>query len=325
VAAVLMGTRVILGGLAFFVALFANTDSQSAVVISSQSTPTTGLANYTTFTLTATSDVAGEFISVVDFIGDKDNTNPATARGFFGTMNQLEAGGPGTTVFNNFNFIFPNNGIADSQFKESNTNVVVAASAESTTFLRAGYAYAVPSAQSLEFVQLTLPDAAAGTVNYRGVFSVVRSGTIVDLPEITGQIIRGHNLPPSIQPILRDVTLGVNHGELANLQLLAMDEFLPADELVWSDLVVAGPGKNPNFPNSSDPQLDSDGVFSWNPNGWRGGQYQFTVTVADERNETTEVALTVNLTVPEPTSCMLMAGLCLAILPAIRQRRRVVG
>ena len=56
---------------ALMAVLVVAASSQAGVTITSDGVATPGLAGFKTFTLTATSDVAGEFISVIDFIGDQ--------------------------------------------------------------------------------------------------------------------------------------------------------------------------------------------------------------------------------------------------------------
>jgi hypothetical protein len=117
----------------------------------------------------------------------------------------------------------------------------------------------------------------------------------------------GFNPPPQLDPQVFDTVIGVNQSELVGLQLLAQDGSTPANGLIWSDLAVGGPGKDPAFPGASDPSLSADGVFSWNPVGWRSGQYEFHAKVADGGgSDVTGPVLYVNLTVPEPGSLWLL-------------------
>ena len=167
--------------------------SNAAVILTSDGgVDTPGLPGFRTHTVTATSTVAGELIERVDFIGNPDDPNPATARGFFGTMNQLNPNGL-PTVFTDNNAQFASVGALpeqDSQFlfdSQSEVLTVPGNFAEGPTFLRALFQLAVPPAQSLDLAQLVIP--AEGTVNYRGVFSVTRESGLVDLPEISGTIV----------------------------------------------------------------------------------------------------------------------------------------
>src|SRR3989304_5381315 len=82
-------------------------EANAAVIVTNDGgIETPNLPGFKTFTLTAASDVPGEFIGVVDFIGDKDDANPQTARGFFGPMNHVNPAGL-ATVFSDLNAIIP--------------------------------------------------------------------------------------------------------------------------------------------------------------------------------------------------------------------------
>jgi hypothetical protein len=70
--------------------------AQAAVTISSTKVATPGLAGFETWTVTATSD--GAPLQGFDFVGDPTApVEPATSRGFFGTLNQITA--PVSTVW----------------------------------------------------------------------------------------------------------------------------------------------------------------------------------------------------------------------------------
>ena len=162
--------------------------------------PTLNLPGFRTYTVTATSTVPGEAIHVVDFIGDPDNNNPATARGFFGPMNQVLASGMPAVFDANINPFDeippPEPSLHDSHFlildaMRSGINVTIPAPffKESTGSLRAIYAGDVALGQSIEFAQLVIPIAASATVRYRGSFAIAQGGTIVDTPDIVGSIV----------------------------------------------------------------------------------------------------------------------------------------
>jgi hypothetical protein len=174
--------------------LFAVDSSRAGIVISSRSVPTPELPGFTTHTVTATSTVPGELIHAADFAGDKSN-DPATGRGFFGPMNQVNPAGM-QTIFDPFDeclvcgVIGPDWRRRDSHFLAKAREIVVPAgfAEESPHILQAIWAWPQPVGQSLDFAQLVVPNAVAAVVNYRGVFAVTRGGTIVDLPEISGVI-----------------------------------------------------------------------------------------------------------------------------------------
>lgn len=291
--------------------------AQAGVMIESDGgVVTPGLSGYTTYSLTAVSDVEGELISVIDFIGDKDNTDPETARGFFGDLNQLEAGGPGTTVFNNFNFAFAEP-LQDSQFRESSNNVIVAAQFEDTGALRAAYSYADPSQLSLPLAQLTIPDAAAGTVNYRGVVSVVRGGTIVDLPEITGCIgVCGTVELPMVGDLsLETTTLNEMLSDavaVSNVDALGFDD---VNNPTFTPLLDGKPLTLPNLPT-----LDAAGNFSWDTKGALRGLYEWPIT-GTRGTDSDDGLISVRVTqVPEPATLSLF-GLALVGLVGIGRKR----
>jgi len=138
--------------------------SQAGVIISQQSAPTVGLAGFTTWTLTASSDNGAQIVGF-DFASQP-------TFGFFGSMNQVNPVGQ-PTIFqdNNAFFAFVGADISqDSQFKYLKSAMTVPAGfeSESSTQLRALFASAVGLGTSTAFVQLTIPNAAAGTVNYVG-------------------------------------------------------------------------------------------------------------------------------------------------------------
>jgi hypothetical protein len=124
-----------------------------------------------------------------------------------------------------------------------------------------------------------------------------------------------------LTPLVRNFEIDVTDpATLQNLQLTATDETTAVNDLVWSNLVYAGgPGKN--FVGSADATMNADGQFSWNPNGWKEGAHTFNATVTDlATNATTGLALTVNLTVPEPGTLALF-GLAFAGVVGFARRR----
>lgn len=298
--------------------------SQAGIVISVEKQATPELAGYETHILTATSDVAGEFISVVDFIGDKDNTDPNTARGFFGPMNQLMAG-PSTTVFSDFNFVFPQP-LQDSQFRVASNTVTVPSgfAIEGPNFLRATYAYGEPSAQSLQFAQLAVPIAQTAAVNYRGAFSVTRGGTVVDLPELTGCV--GTCGDPGVAPSVADVA-----GETSALgdviMLMPMDSVPGTPPVNWSTL--SGPTYTKDFGASDDAFGLGTATWSWDPGtqkfqfntlGSTRGRYVWTGTASNDTGSD-PFSITVDVKhVPEPATLALV-GLALVGFVGVARKR----
>lgn len=173
---------------------------QAEVVVTSDGgVATPGLPGFKTFILTATSTVPGEYIHVVDFIGNPDNDDPATTRGFFGAMNQQQVSGMATV----FDAIFfptavdppPEPSLLDSHFlirsfADSGIDIVVPAGyfQENATSLRAIYAGSFALGQSIQIAQLVIPEAAVGMIHYRGSFAIARGGTLVDTPDVVGVI-----------------------------------------------------------------------------------------------------------------------------------------
>jgi hypothetical protein len=170
--------------------LFATT-AEAAVIILVRSAPATGLPGFTTHTLTATSDVSGELIHAVDFVGDGNN-DPATGKGFFGPMYQHTF--PLPAIFKPDGIpplipdLFPSRD--DSQFLVGSTTVVVppGLAEEGPNLLQAAWAWSTPIGQSFELAQIVVSNASTTPVTYRGTFAVTRNGFIVDTPEVTGML-----------------------------------------------------------------------------------------------------------------------------------------
>jgi PEP-CTERM motif len=155
--------------------------SQASIIIN-QAKSASATPGYSLWTLTAVSTDQADTILGFDFAGDPANNDPATGLGFFGTMGQVN---PFTqsTVFQDNNSIITGTGRntnEDSQFMVSTTTpgVVVPSgfAEESGTLLQGTWAYADPQGLSVPFVQLAIPDAAAGTVSFKGIVLVGASG-----------------------------------------------------------------------------------------------------------------------------------------------------
>lgn len=156
--------------------LVAAASSQAAVIVSSTSAPTVGLAGFTTFTLTASTDQGS--IQGFDFASKPEY-------GFFGAMNQVN---PFTlpTIFADNNAVIPATGndvSADSQFKFQSSTLTIPAgfAEEGPAKLRAVFAAGAPLGAQVVFAQLAIPNAAAGSVDFLGQVQVVTGSTVADV------------------------------------------------------------------------------------------------------------------------------------------------
>ena len=131
----------------FVIAASAN----AAVVVTSTGVATTGLAGYTTYTMTASTDVGG--IQGID----------AT---FAGAMNQVNPAG-NASIFQDANGFFSFVGASvdqDSQFNWASGDVVVARQGESADSLDGAFAWSSGGVVSVDFAQIVV--AEGGTVTY---------------------------------------------------------------------------------------------------------------------------------------------------------------
>lgn len=179
--------------------------SQAAVIVSSTSAPTVGLAGYTTFTLTATAD-AGQKIVGFDFVGD------GTSKGFFGAMNQVNPFGVLATVYNDNNIAFGATDTSqDSQFKVASTKGIHLGDAEGPNKLQSAFNYNAANigeaAQSWAFAQLAIPNAASGTVQYAGSFTV-NNGQADSLVQVQGTV-GGPTIPEPASIALVGLAIGL--------------------------------------------------------------------------------------------------------------------
>jgi PEP-CTERM motif len=162
--------------------------SQAGFVITTSSQPTTGLAGFNTWTVTATSDNGG--ITAVDFVGSGANSG-ATAKGFFGAMNQVNPFGLPSIFQDNNGVMIPAgaNVSQDSQFSVLSSAVVVppGLAEEGPAILQAAWAWSSPQALSLPIAQIVIPIAATGTVNYRGTMTALVQGVQTDF-DVNGTI-----------------------------------------------------------------------------------------------------------------------------------------
>jgi hypothetical protein len=156
----------------------------AGVIISASGTPTVGLAGYTTYTLTAATN-DGSQIQGFDFAS-------LPAYGFFGTMNQLNPAGAATIFADNNAFIpfIPGFDYSqDSQFKFFSSNLTIPAgfASESNTQLRAVFAASAPLGTSVPFVQLAIPNAAAGSVSFVGQIQTVVGSSVTNV-DVSGLV-----------------------------------------------------------------------------------------------------------------------------------------
>jgi len=297
--------------------------SQAGVILSDDGgVATPGLAGFKTFTVTATSDVAGETITGVDFFG-----SATEQRGFFGTMNQVPLfGGALSTIFQDNNVVMDAqpglNHAMDSQFLFKSANDAAAVnsptgfSSENGTSLRALFSRDSGFGQATPLVQLVIPDAAAGTVNYNGTFSVLRGGVNVTIPEITGSIGGVVVVNP---PVIVPVNLGEIEGSLG--VILANLDATGDPTITWSNLTpVAG---SPVLAAT----LAADGKFSWDPAGSLAGPkgsgnvlYSWNATASNGGGPTTGLAISLIL-IPEPATMSLL-GLAMVSLFGFFGRKR---
>jgi len=160
--------------------------SQAGVLVSYDSAPTVGLAGFTTYTLTASTD-DGSQIQGFDF-GSKPEF------GLFGSMNQVNPFGL-VTVFNDNNAAIGATADVsqDSQFKFNSGQVTVPAgfASEGADHLQAVFAAAAPLGTSVPFAQLAIPDAANGTVQFLGQIQTV-VGTDVFDNDVSGMVPTGN-------------------------------------------------------------------------------------------------------------------------------------
>jgi hypothetical protein len=170
------------------VGMLAAVSAQAAVTVSTTSSATVGMAGFTTYTLTATSDTAP--IAGFDFFGTEQ-----APLGFTGAMGQVSQ--PPTlsqTVFNDSNGFFPLLGrdvSQDSQFKFNATGansvlVPTGFALEGPDFLKASFALPAP-VQSVAFAQIVVADAASATVQYNGLVGFPTSAGL-PLASISGCI-----------------------------------------------------------------------------------------------------------------------------------------
>jgi len=163
--------------LAVFCALLMAAASQAATVFSTAHLtidatphPTTALAGFQTWDVTATSDLP---IQGFDFFGNGGTTiSDPLAKGFFGPMNQVNPLG-NASVFTDSNAFMPfvgANSDQDSQFKfaSSTLTVVPGTAKEGAALLQAAAAAAAPLGLAVPLAQIVIPIGGSGQVDARG-------------------------------------------------------------------------------------------------------------------------------------------------------------
>jgi hypothetical protein len=179
------------------------------VHIFSSPQPTPSLPGFTTWTITARSDVPGERILAMDFAGVRENDDPATGRGFFSLLPNLHQVNPNgvPTVSSDLNALFPAFGASaehDSQFLIKTGEVIwlPTHAEESNRHLQAAWSWLDPPGESVDFAQLVLPNFQE--FSFRGVVTLQLSTGLTEV-NVSGQIFIESPLIPT------DVDLGDRH------------------------------------------------------------------------------------------------------------------
>jgi hypothetical protein len=271
------------------------TSAHAAISFTIDQIDTPGLPGFKTNSVIATSD--GAPIQGFDFVGDPTvPVDPATSRGFFGLMKQLNPGGL-STIWTDYDALLPilipgSDARQDSKFLfHSQSLLIIPGSArESATSLQAAFSTTTSFGQSVKFAQIVSPIAGAATTIYRG---VVRTTDGSEFP-VSGLVV-----PGPLIPLITPVDLGEVKQTTTILARLDM-----GGAMTWSDLTpVAG---SPAIPAT----LTTNGAFSWDPSGsprgpkGNGVLYSWSATVTNASGSSTGIVLTLAL-VPEPTTLML--------------------
>jgi PEP-CTERM motif len=268
--------------------LLCATSSYATVTIETTSQPTPGLPDYLTYTYTA---VSTEPIVVFDFAGN-GNSDPATGKGFFGAMNQVNPLGL-STVFADNNAAFPlvgANVLQDSQFLVKTTDVVAAFNGfENANLLQGVWAWSPPSSpgNTFPFAQIVAPANSPNPIHYRGEIVTTNSNGVSTLFRVDDSHTAATNQPP----VVTDKTIGALTNDLITHTFGASDPDDDSRSLSWSDFRFTGPGAalQPTF----DPIKH---IFNWNTAGSQPGAYQATVRATDPYGAFDDGTLTINLT-----------------------------
>jgi hypothetical protein len=288
--------------------------SQAAVMITTSSIDTPGLAGFQTWTVTATSD--GAPLQGFDFVGDPTApVDPATSRGFFGPMNQVNV--PVSTVFTDSDALIPllapgANAQQDSNFLFNSTALLIipGSARETANSLQAAFSTSGNFGQSVAVAELVIPVGAAATVNYRGVAGTTDGMEFPIMGTVGGGALP---VPPVIQPI--------NLGEVEQTTTIMANLNATGDPTIsWSNLTPSV--GNPALAATLTPQ----GAFSWNPAGsargpkGNGRPYSWTATATNAAGMDTRVAISLSL-IPEPAT-MSLVGLAMLGLVGLGFRKR---
>lgn len=167
--------------------------AQPVVTITQTYDPTPGLPGYTTWVLTAHSELP---IMDFDFIGFRGDNDPSVGLGFFGPLNQVHPFRL-STVYQDLNPVFPLVGAdvkQDSQFLAVTTGNMVTGSIfreDSPSVLQGAFGrFMPPLGNTVPFVQLVIPHG--GRVTYRGKITDVNLRTTL----VSGELVA----PPVPEP-----------------------------------------------------------------------------------------------------------------------------
>jgi hypothetical protein len=297
------------------VVLGFTTSLQAGVIVTMTSVPTVNLPNYTTYTLTASSDNGSQIVGF-------DFASQPTFGFFSSSMNQVNPVGQ-PTIFTDNNAFFPfipgSDVSQDSQFKFNSSTVVVPSgfASESNIHLRAIFASSVGLGTTVAFAQIARPNVA-GVFDFRGQIQTQLGSVIVDNfvaggclapgcvplpPQMADDII--NNVNPNVPGLLAHT---ISASQIAALSNFQFDSYVPA------------PGFSGTGPATPATLNLSTRVFNWNTVGSHPGTYKWTMTAGNTAGFDNG-SITVNVTVPEPTSAGLAFFAC-GVLPLIVAQRR---